>query len=259
MLFQLNVLTIIGYIVLGLWQWQRFKIKKVIDSILLLRLATVILLMCHAIVLYYAIDINGGQNLAVLNILSMVVWFVGVLIFVCSLSRPLDSLAIFTHPLAAITMLLAWIFPSDNLLNTRQHLNELIHILLSIVTFSVICLAGVQALLVAIVEHLLRSKQTNGLLQALPPLQALESLLFQMIAFGFIMLSADIILSFATFGMLMQGLLFQKAILSIAAWLVFAALLAGRYFGGWRGTKAIRWTFVGVFMVLLCSLFLAIR
>ena len=46
----------------------------------------------------------------------------------------------------------------------------------------------------------------------------------------------------------------HKTILSIAAWLVFAILLVGRWRFGWRGRTAIRWTMSGFVTLLLAYL-----
>ncbi|MCH2098925.1 MAG: cytochrome c biogenesis protein CcsA, partial [Pseudomonadales bacterium] len=43
----------------------------------------------------------------------------------------------------------------------------------------------------------------------------------------------------------------HHTVLSIASWLVFAILLAGRWRLGWRGRTAIRWTLAGFTMLML--------
>jgi len=37
----------------------------------------------------------------------------------------------------------------------------------------------------------------------------------------------------------------HKTDFAIASWLIFAILLAGRHFAGWRGRTALRWTLSG--------------
>lgn len=129
-----------------------------------------------------------------------------------------------------------------------------IHILLSTLAFGVLCIAACQAMLLAIQEHLLRHKQSNRFLSMLPAMQAMETFLFRIIALGFLLLTLVLITSLFSFPNLLAPLLWQKTLLSLFAWFVFMALLLGRYHFGWRGRVAIRWTFIGVFLVVLIYL-----
>src|SRR6266704_2032456 len=43
----------------------------------------------------------------------------------------------------------------------------------------------------------------------------------------------------------------HKTVFAVASWLIFAALLAGRYLYGWRGRVALRWTLLGFVALLL--------
>ena len=43
----------------------------------------------------------------------------------------------------------------------------------------------------------------------------------------------------------------HKTVLSFAAWLVFGALLFGRWRYGWRGRRAVRLTLIGMVVLLL--------
>ena len=43
----------------------------------------------------------------------------------------------------------------------------------------------------------------------------------------------------------------HKTVLSIIAWLVFGALLYGRWRHGWRGRRAVNLTLIGMAMLLL--------
>jgi ABC-type uncharacterized transport system permease subunit len=46
----------------------------------------------------------------------------------------------------------------------------------------------------------------------------------------------------------------HKTVLTLFSWLVFAVLLWGRHFRGWRGVTAVRFTLAG-FMLLLLAFF----
>ena len=43
----------------------------------------------------------------------------------------------------------------------------------------------------------------------------------------------------------------HKTVLSLLAWGVFAALLAGRHWRGWRGRSATGWLYAGATLLLL--------
>ena len=81
----------------------------------------------------------------------------------------------------------------------------------------------------------------------------LEALLFRILTLGFVLLT----LTLAT-GFVFSEELFGKAVrfnhktvFGIISWVIFAALLYGRYAWGWRGRKALRWTLAGFAALLL--------
>ena len=126
-----------------------------------------------------------------------------------------------------------------------------IHILISIVAYSLLSIAAVQALLLTVQDHHLRNKKPGGFIRALPPLQSMETLLFQIIAFGFVLQSLSLVTGFVFLENMMAQHLVHKTILSIIAWAVFGILLWGRWQFGWRGRTAIRWTLGGFVLMVL--------
>lgn len=134
---------------------------------------------------------------------------------------------------------------------TEQSAGMVVHIVTSIVAFGVLSIAGVYALFITIIDHLLRQHNFNSLIQTLPALDTLEELLIHLIKAGFVVLT----LSLAT-GLIFVNDLFgqhlgHKTILSIMAWLVFATLLWGHWKRGWRGRVAVRMTIAGIVILLL--------
>lgn len=126
-----------------------------------------------------------------------------------------------------------------------------VHILLSTVVFCILCVAGLQTLLLTLQEYFLRHKKTSHMIQILPPLESMENRLFQILLAGFVLLTLLLITSFWSFYPLLLTSLWAKTLVSLFAWIVFAVLLTGRYKFGWRGKVAIRWTLSGVFLVML--------
>jgi ABC-type uncharacterized transport system permease subunit len=124
------------------------------------------------------------------------------------------------------------------------------HIFLSTISLIVMIAAGIQAVLLMLQDYLLRHDQQNRL-HFLPPIETLEKYLFRTLWFGFILLLMVFISSLIFFGNVFIPALREKSILTLAALSVFALLLWGRHVRGWRGRIAIRWTFLGVILLLM--------
>src|SRR5258708_1667826 len=81
----------------------------------------------------------------------------------------------------------------------------------------------------------------------------MERLLFRVILAGFAFLTltllTGIVFSETLFGRAMK--FDHKTVFAVVSWFIFAALLAGRYFYGWRGRTALRWTLAGFVALLL--------
>jgi ABC-type uncharacterized transport system permease subunit len=123
-----------------------------------------------------------------------------------------------------------------------------VHVLLSLLTVLVLIIAGLLALLLALQERLLRHKNAVAWVQKLPPLETMETHLFFVNRWGFILLTAVLITSFYGYHALLwqQPLLLPKTVLAVTAWLIFLILLLGRHWRGWRAARAVNATLCGV-------------
>ena len=119
------------------------------------------------------------------------------------------------------------------------------HILLSMAAAALLFAAAVTALLLVFLESRLRMRRLADLPSVLPPLDALEKVMFRLIAAGFGFLTLALLTGFVFVTNLFTQNLVQKTVLSLIAWLVFGVLLVGRLRFGWRGRSAVRWTFCG--------------
>jgi ABC-type uncharacterized transport system permease subunit len=126
-----------------------------------------------------------------------------------------------------------------------------LHVTLSTFAFIIFCAAALQACLLACQDYFLRYKRTSNLIKRLPPLETMELFLFRLVAIGFMLLTLVIVTSFLFFNQLWLSPLLQKTLVSLFAWSVFAILLLGRHYLGWRGRQAIRWTLLGVLLVVV--------
>ncbi len=216
-----------------------------------LGLAGVIL---HTVVLYQNIHIDSGINLGFFNAGSLVMWIILLLLMVSSLTKPVENLGIVLLPIAIIAVTLELYFPATRLLPTDSAWGLRVHVLISLLAYSIFTLASVQAILLSIQDHHLRHRHPGGFVRALPPLQTMELLLFEMIGFGFVLLTFALVSGLVFLDDIFAQHLVHKTVLSILAWLVFGVLLWGRFKSGWRGRKALIWTQVG-FVVLALAYF----
>jgi ABC-type uncharacterized transport system permease subunit len=211
-------------------------------------------LLLHTWLIYDAIFSRPGLNLAFFNALALTSWTVVTLLLISSLTKPVENLGILIFPLAALTLFLEARYPSLGFMRESAGWPIKIHILLSMLAYSLLTLASMQAILLAVQDHHLHNRQPVGFVRALPPLQTMESLLFEMIGAGFVLLTLALVSGFAFLEDMFAQHLVHKTVLSTLGWLVFGALLVGRLRYGWRGRTAIIWTLSG-FVILMLAYF----
>lgn len=202
----------------------------------------------HAVVLLTAH--HGRLDLHFFAALSLVAGVIAALTIVVNLWRPVAGLGIAVFPLAAILLAVdAWLAPAT----APQPLDWQItlHVALALLGFSLLSIAAVLAILLAMQERALRSHQPARIATALPPLTQTETLLFRLIAAGFVLLTLALVTGFLFVHDLRAQHLVHTTVLSVLAWLVFGALLWGRWRHGWRGTQAINLTLAGMALLAL--------
>ena len=134
---------------------------------------------------------------------------------------------------------------------------DFIHIFLTTLALVVLVSAGLQALLLASQEWVLKHKQAIGFIQYFPPLEVMETYLFTLISIAIVILTlvlaSSLILFYPVFPVFEQHL-WQKILLSVLAWVVLLMLLIGRSYFGWRGKIAISWTLIGASLIAIVYL-----
>jgi ABC-type uncharacterized transport system permease subunit len=212
-------------------------------------------LILHGGLLYRDIFAVGGFNLGLFYALSAILWLTALIYWIANLTHQLHSLQAFVLPPAALFVLLSAIHIQSYVqpqANTGSAL-FIAHVAIAILAYSLFTFAALHAMLMAIVERSLHNKPMPFKLPSFPPLIVMESLLFKVIGFGFILLTLTVfsgmLFSEEIFGKPLQFT--HKVIFSIASWLIYAWLLYGRFRHGWRGKTAIRWTLLGFVLLLL--------
>lgn len=210
-------------------------------------------LILHTVAVYIILHPGYGIQLSFFPVSSLIAWLIAGLVLLSSLKKPLHNIFVVVFPLAAICAVLASLTPATA--DARPYDGGLIvHILSSILAYSVFTIAAIQAILVSMQDKQLRKHHTRGIVSALPALQVMEKLLFEMLWTGEILLSISLISGVLFVEDIFAQHLVHKTVLSIIAWVIYAVILWGRHQRGWRGITAIRWT-LGGFVLLMLAFF----
>ncbi len=220
------------------------------------QLMLLIPLVLHGVILYQSIFVDGLLNFGVGNAVSAIVWFAALIYWLSGFLSTLRGLQNLMAPISLIAagaVLMPLLLPAAHSL---AHTNLMVfkaHLLAAMLAYGFFMIAALHALLMTALERHLHQSAPSSLLSRLPPLLVMEKMLFRLVWAGFILLSltlfSGIFFSQEIFG---QSLTFtHKTLFGIISWVIFAALLAGRHFYGWRGRTAIRWTLTGFVILLL--------
>lgn len=208
---------------------------------------------CHTVAVYALLHQPQGIHLGFFAMGSLVSWLVVAIVLLSSIRQAIDNLFIGVFPIALMATLIAGIIPEESI--ARDYDGGLItHILLSVLAYSILTLAVLQAVLVSRQHSALKHHHTRGLVASLPPLQTMDRLLFEMIWSGLILLTAALVSGFLFVDDLFAQSLIHKTVLSLIAWALYATLICGRMFFGWRSHTATRWT-IGGFILLALAFF----
>jgi len=257
-LILLYALTALLYAGLALHFWRTRWSESAIPAIAPWeRIAILVALALHGWLLYEDLFRAEELRFGFATALSAMLWLTVLIYWFESLFLRLEGIQALVLGLAAICVPLPALFPGLVPPASARSIEFRVHTVLAVLAYGLFTMAALHALLMTVLERRLHRHASGtalvGPLGALPPLLSMEVLLFRLIAVGFVLLTltlaTGIVYSETIFG---QAAKFDhKTVFAIASWLIFAALLAGRYFYGWRGRVALRWTLAGFLTLLL--------
>jgi ABC-type uncharacterized transport system permease subunit len=197
-----------------------------------------------------------GLYLGVGNSVSAILWLTVLIYWIGHFFYRLDGLQLLVLPVAALAALLPAVFPSVKPIPSSDSAAFTAHLLMAVLAYSLFTIASLHVLLMAMLEKRLHRGALPPWLSGLPPLLTMETLLFRIIWAGFLTLTltlaSGIVFSEEMFG---RAARFEhKTLFGFISWFVFAALLAGRHWRGWRGRIAVRWTLAGFLLLILAYL-----
>ena len=207
-----------------------------------------------AVLLHGAAHVAGWRHDHALDLhffsaLSLVGLGMAVLTTIYGASGRMAALGVVVYPLAAASAL-AWA-GHGRIGSVALPLPLQVHAWSALLAYATLAVAALLALMLWVQERALRRRDVRGWLRALPPLTELETLLFRTIAVGFVLLTATLLTGLLFVDDFLGQDVLHKTVLSLLSWLLFGALLVGRWRHGWRGAKAVRWTLAAMALLVL--------
>lgn len=190
-------------------------------------------------------SLNFFNSASIINCLIVI----GLLLF--SNKRPLHSIFLVAYPISALSTFGILFFSNNSQSFSPENSGIFIHIILSMIAYSIFTIAAIQAILIQLQDKNLKKRNHTLLLRNLPPLLTMENLLFEMLWSGTIILALAILAGFVFVDNLFAQHLVHKTTLSLLSLAVFTSLLVGRKRYGWRGLKASKWTLWGFLLLML--------
>ena len=207
----------------------------------------------HSFLLYATLFSAAELRFGFSQALSATLWLTVLIYWLESLLYDVKGMQALVLPLAAVCALLPAFFSGPEMPAYTRTFVFRIHLLVAMLAYSLFTIAALHATLMTLLERRLHAGTLAGPLASLPPLMTLETLLFRILAVGFVLLSLTLASGFVfseeLFGQAAR--LNHKTVFGIISWIIFAALLVGRFGWGWRGRTALRWTLAGFVALLL--------
>lgn len=244
-----NITAAILYAALGIFSIRQVMQQKTLNLPHFLN-AVGFTLLIHAIGIYGVSVKPDAIQLSFFLASSQIFLVINTIVLLSSLKKTLHNLFIFLLPCSALAIV-ATIFSHTDSTILKLNYTLASHVILSYLAYSLLTIATLQAMLLSYQNRHLKSKSGLHHLRYLPPLQTMEALLFELLFAGEILLTLSIISGFIFLDNIFAQHLVHKTVFSMAAWLVYAFLLIGKYKLGWRGNTAIRWTLAGFLFLML--------
>ncbi|MDR2187532.1 MAG: cytochrome c biogenesis protein CcsA [Azonexus sp.] len=207
----------------------------------------------HAWGLYDGLFSAAGMRFSFSFALSLMMALAVLIYWLESFMARMEGLQPLVLTLAAICAFLPVLFPYVHLVANAGATGFMMHFMAAMLAYSLLTLSALHAIFMGLAENALHKRSLRRRLTSLPPLMAMESLLFRMLTIGFVLLTLTV-----GSGLFFSKILFGKpftlnhmTLFGFASWGIFATLLVGRHAWGWRGKRALRWTLAGFSLLIL--------
>lgn len=209
--------------------------------------AAAIASVAHFLTILFWLRTEAGWDFGLFNALLLISWLLATeTTITCLLHRPMGRFAETFWLMAVLALLLRGLFPTSGAVLSELSFGLALHIVSSMLAFSLLTIAAFLALWLALLDWQLRHPKEARIDFSAPPLEVLERLFFRLVSVGFLLLTLALGSGFLFVEDLFGQHLAHKTFFSLLAWTLFGGLLYGRWRCGWRGKTAVRWSLAGL-------------
>ena len=194
----------------------------------------------HLLLTLSRMQTHPGLDFSLVNAISLISAVTVLAVALSSQRFAIQSLQLILMPIAFAALLGAQLLESSSeplILTTGMAT----HILLSMVAYGIFTIAALLAMLLGYSENRLRHHRLTALVKHSPPIEAIESLLFELVTLGSVLLALAVVSGLFFVEDLLAQHLIHKTVLSLLALVIYSFIAAGHWMKGWRGRSAVRW------------------
>ena len=160
-------LTIILYLTSGILLLLKLNSYALVAGLsrFQLLLPALIAVLLHGWLVYQGLLTPQGLDVGFFSVLSLVGCLVALLLLSATISQPIESLGIFVFPAAALMLALRLFKPEGYYLAQNLGAGLEFHILSSVLAYSLLSIAAVQAILLYIQDTHLHNKHPGGFIR----------------------------------------------------------------------------------------------
>ncbi|MDF1563353.1 MAG: cytochrome c biogenesis protein CcsA [Deltaproteobacteria bacterium] len=168
------------------------------------------------------------------------------------LRRPV--IGAFVTPLIAVMMITALLVPSGGgaIPESLRSIWLPIHISMAFLGDASLAIAASAGVLYLLLERKMKRKEFGGIFGRMPSLETLDSLSYNLVRFGFVLLTLAILTGTIWAGQQWKSYFSwePRQTSAMVVWVIFAALITSRWMVGWQGRRTAVITIVGFGLML---------
>ena len=173
----ISYLAIALYLLASIFQVRNLSVEK--NSNFPVKFLASLAIFCHLFIVFQTVFDSSGYNFGLYSMLSLMALSIGVIVLLGSFRRPIANLFLLIFPIGAITVLLNALFKNHSELKIDIDRGMGVHIAMSVLAYSILTIAAIQAAMLSFGDKMLRSRQLS-LIKGLPALETMEQLMFEL-------------------------------------------------------------------------------